>query len=188
MVTGGVVKGLHFAQEDAPIEIANICKTFILKTITKKRKRKKSKEVIHHVAKKHKNKTGFFGITKNGDRYQGIICINGTSKYLGRFDTAKEAAVAYDNAAVSIGRPISSLNFPKNVPENYVPAKMNPSKKTNMVGYRGVSKNYQRYRADIFIDGKRIYLGTFDNAIDAAMAYDTASIEVGRERVLNFPK
>ena len=65
---------------------------------------------------------------------------------------------------------------------------MNPSKKTNMVGYRGVSKNYQRYRADIFIDGKRIYLGTFDNAIDAAMAYDMASIEVGRERVLNFPK
>ena len=38
---------------------------------------------------------------------------------LGTFDTSKEAAKAYDRAAIQAGRPTSDLNFLDQVPKNY---------------------------------------------------------------------
>jgi len=37
------------------------------------------------------------------------------------YDTAKQAAKAYDAAAIERGRPLSKLNFPKKVPSGYTP-------------------------------------------------------------------
>jgi hypothetical protein len=68
----------------------------------------------------------------------------------------------------------------------------------NQVGWRqstskfkGVStaRNSTKWRARIMIDGKEQYLGSFDNEIDAARAYDIAAREhFGEYAHLNFPQ
>lgn len=48
----------------------------------------------------------------------------------------------------------------------------------NKTGYRGVSKNYGKYTADIAKEGKTYRLGTFETAKEAGAAYDRASVEL----------
>ena len=59
------------------------------------------------------NKTGFKGVAKQGKKYTAQIRIHGENQYLGTFNTAKNAGIAWDRAAIKSGRPSSDLNFPK---------------------------------------------------------------------------
>jgi len=47
----------------------------------------------------------------------------------------------------------------------------------NTSGYKGVcpSPNGKRWKAQIKVRGKQIYLGTFDDIVDAAVTYDTVA-------------
>ena len=45
------------------------------------------------------NASGYFGVYLNGKRYQAKIFVDGKLKGLGTYDTAKQAAKAYDAAA-----------------------------------------------------------------------------------------
>ncbi|GAA4849446.1 hypothetical protein [Algivirga pacifica] len=45
------------------------------------------------------------------------------------------------------------------------------------VGYRGVSKDGNKYRAVLYDAGERIYLGMFDTAEEAAKAYNMESLK-----------
>lgn len=60
--------------------------------------------------------TGYFGVYKRDKRFEALIYFkeDGTSnrKSLGRFNTATEAALAYDVAARAVGKPATRLNFP----------------------------------------------------------------------------
>ena len=58
------------------------------------------------------NTTGFRGVIKQGSRFRAMIRVDGKKKHLGRFGTAKEAAVAWDFAAIQAKRFKSDLNFP----------------------------------------------------------------------------
>lgn len=51
--------------------------------------------------------------------------------------------------------------------------------KNNTSGYKGVSwnKNIRKWTADIMVNYKHIYLGSFNNRIDAAMAYNEAALK-----------
>ena len=136
------------------------------------------------------SKSGFFGVTKNmcGDKYTVVIRINGKNKYLGySFDTAKQAAKAYDNEAIKLRKPFSKLNYPKKAPVGYTP-RQQTLRSTNTVGYRGVYKHGKKYQANLAINSKQKHLGMYDTVKEAAIAYDRAVLKANKSTtLLNFP-
>ena len=142
-----------------------------------------------------KNKTGFFGVIKtSSERYRTQIWIDGTMKNLGTYDTAKQAAKAYDTEAIILRKPFSSLNYPKQVPVGYTP-KQQPLVSRNTVGYRGVSKKSvskskrrKTFQTQIIIGGKNTHIGTYETAKEAAIAYDRFVLKANQcTSLLNFP-
>jgi len=132
--------------------------------------------------------SGYFGVTLRGKRYSAYIQV-GKPKYRGTYDTAKQAAKAYDAAAIELGRALSKLNFPKKVPPGYTPTH-NGQQSNNTSGYRGVSKKTKSgyHQARIKIKGKDKHLGYFNRRKQAAIAYDHAVHKFGLPTSkLNFP-
>jgi len=135
-------------------------------------------------------------VTKGNKRYsEAQIKIDGKKKYLGAYDTPKEAALAFDRAVVQHKLPSSRLNYPDGLPiddEDYEKL-MNPKKKrrlasTNTTGYTGVYKNGERFIAQIYVDRKTKSLGTYDTPKEAALAFDRAVIQHRLpSSKLNFP-
>ncbi len=132
---------------------------------------------------------------KNG-KWVSKIFLDGKVKNLGSFSTPKDAARAYDIAAVEawgIGK--CYLNFPEEINEP-APVGGSPSKAQRMRGqksgkFKGVSpiKRSGKWLAQIRIDGRLMHLGIFDEAEDAARAYDVAaSAAWGSDCYLNFTK
>ena len=75
-----------------------------------KRKRKKGES---------KKDVKYKGVSKNTKGFRARIFIDGKKQGIGTFDTPKEAAQAYDRAAIQAGRPTSKLNFLDQVPKKY---------------------------------------------------------------------
>ena len=143
-----------------------------------KRKRKKEDGTKKDVKYK--------GVYKIGNRYRAQLRIDGKTHNQGTFDTPKEAAQAYDRAAIQAGRPTSKLNFLDQVPKNYKPKKKKLSS-GNTTGFTGVIKIGNRFRAQITIGGKQQNIGTFGTAKEAAEAYDQAALQAKFPRSqLNF--
>ena len=128
--------------------------------------------------KRSKSKSGYIGVSKEtSGRYTARICINRKHKYLGSsYDTAKQAAKAYDKEAIKLGRPFAKLNYPKKAPVGYTPIQK-ALYSNKAVGYRGVSKHGKKFMAQISIGGKRSYIGTYDTPKEAAIAFDRAALK-----------
>ena len=75
---------------------------------------KRSKQSKQSIRKKRTSKTGFTGVYEKGQRYQAQCRIGGYQN-LGTFRTKREAALAYDRAAIQTGYACVHLNFPKMV-------------------------------------------------------------------------
>ena len=144
--------------------------------------------------RKRSSKNVFIGVTMNkrGNRYSATITNDGDKKYLGSYDTAKQAAKAFDEEAIKLQRPFSLLNYPKQAPVGYTPIQK-PLRSNNTVGYRGIQKRVMiggkhSFRAQIMIGGKHKQIGTYDTAKEAAIAYDRAILKASRPTsLLNFP-
>ncbi|KAK3286000.1 hypothetical protein CYMTET_6419 [Cymbomonas tetramitiformis] len=125
-------------------------------------------------------RSGYRGVSrvlKNGRwrarTYVGKKCLN-----IGTFKDEVAAARAYDKVAVELHGSKARLNFPA-------------SAKTS--GYRGVSKVVLsgKWKARIYagqMHGICTDLGTFEDEVGAARAYDKAAVELrGSQARLNFP-
>jgi hypothetical protein len=139
--------------------------------------------------RRSKSKTGYFGAKKlPSGKYQARITINGKQKTIGSsYDTAKQAAKAYDKEAIRLRRPFTTLNYPKKAPVDYTPIQQ-ALRSTNTVGYRGISKHQKKFEAYLMVGGKRSYLGIYNTAKEAAIAYDRAVLQANKSNtLLNFP-
>ena len=94
--------------------------------------------------------------------------MDGKEVYLGNFDTAVEAAVAYARAAGEYQHPA-----PPTVATEADALRLHLSSITS-TGYKGVHADRSRFRAEHRMGGKQVYLGTFDTAVEAAVAYARA--------------
>ena len=135
-----------------------------------------------------KSASGYRGVLACGDRWGAEIKYNSQRRSLGFFDTAEEAAFAYDKAALELYGEKAQLNHPNEQVQTWTPpARL--LRKTNTSGYRGIQKlSTNRWYAQIHANRQVIYLGTFDMPEEAAKAYDKAAREAYGERAqLNFP-
>ena len=105
--------------------------------------------------------------------------LDGKSKNLGSFSTAVDAAVAY-------AKYVQSLSVEDEGEEGGSVAAAGMRlrlAKPVMTGYRGVRSNgFKRFTAEHRSNGKRTHLGTFDTAMEAAVAYAKCV------QLLNAPK
>jgi hypothetical protein len=128
---------------------------------------------------------------KAGIRYDGKLY------HLGTFEDEEQAARAYDNAARAkhgkrVQRFRMQLNFPTKKEQAAEEAKQQQWIKCGKAGskYRGVSweKRDNKWKAAIEYDGKRHYLGCFEDEEEAARVYDRAArAQHGKKAQLNFP-
>lgn len=137
-----------------------------------------------------KNTSGFKGVgfRKDSGLWRARISVNGKRITLGHFNTAEEAAIAYNEAAENekfygaFARLNKISNFQKPDIKTLKPGNFNTS------GFRGVSliKSQNRFRSTIQVNQQKIYIGSFKTAEEAAKAYNKKAIELlGNKARLN---
>jgi hypothetical protein len=151
----------------------------------------KSQNAMNRGAASH-NKCGFKGVYKDSEtgKYRCEIKSLGQRIRPGSFNTAEEAARVYNFHAKIIHGEFAKYNDVSPLfPDNYDPSGVLCLRNTS--GYRGIvwSKQTISWQARIYHGKKHLYLGCFDNKIDAAIAYDRKAIEIhGDKAKLNFPE
>jgi hypothetical protein len=142
--------------------------------------------------------SGFYGVYANGKRWQATITYDSKQHHLGTFDTKQEAALAYDRAARQCGED-GPLNYDsiKTAEEAAAAAQAETfadalcagpkqPKPRPASGFYGVSAQRKQWLAQIFYDGKKHYLGTFDTKQEAALVYDREARQCGKDKSLNY--
>jgi hypothetical protein len=164
--------------------------------------REEALKVEEPVQKKRGNPnytTGLIGVFKKGERYQTQVWYEGAKHNLGTFDTKEQAGIAYDRFAVdkSTEEVSYALNYPKmSGPEREEALKVepvqkkrgNPNQKTGLIG---VTKQKKKYKVQVWYEGTKHNLGSFDTKEQAGIAYDRFVIDKSTEEVcytLNYPK
>ena len=132
-----------------------------------KRKRKKD-DGSNNLA----NNVKYKGVVKSGKKFKAQIHIGGRTQGLGTFDTAKEAAEAFNLVATMEGRPTSKLKRSKKDDGS--------NNLANNDKYKGVVKSGKKFKAQIHIGGRTQGLGTFDTAKEAAEAFNLVATMEGR--------
>lgn len=137
-------------------------------------------------SKDRRNTTGYKGPVWNRGAWAVRITFNYKGIYVGRYDTLEEAARAYNLKAKELFGEFAKLNDVPDGPITPTPI----LDRNNSSGYRGVSldKKRQKWVAVVGSRKNEVYVGRFDNPIEAAKARDKKAFEMyGHKAKLNFP-
>jgi hypothetical protein len=130
-----------------------------------------------------RNTSNFQGTHWNGKEWEAVIFGRGIRTYLGVFGSEVEAARAYDDHLVTV-LGSSRFNFPEEGVGELKQANVEP--KSKFVGVRRQRTVKGWWEANIKIDGKLLYLGTFESEEEAARVYDERA--GGLLMPVNFPE
>lgn len=139
----------------------------------------------------------YLGVDLRKGRWSASITVRGERFHLGTFDDERDAARAYDRAALFLRGPGTKLNFPL---ERSSPASPDDLRREGRAErkaattsrYLGVSWSApaQAWAAFVSLRDTHVFIGHFDDEEEAALAYDSvARMLLGpnaRER-FNFP-
>jgi hypothetical protein len=144
-------------------------------------------------------KSGFKGIQKMGKWWRPVVTMeDGTRKQLGAFRTPEDAARIYDLHVYAISND-AWLNFPDRINSDWKPVPLTREEITSQLarglsqptrskyGFKGVSKSHKKWAANIYDGGRLRYLGSFETAQLAALAYDDEARKLSADAWLNFP-
>ena len=140
-----------------------------------------------------RTQTGYFGVSlnaerrKNGAMYVAQLGRDGTTKFIGTYDTRVKVAVAVAKYIASIGGAVPEA-------DQVVDGWVLPRSRTSETGYLGVSSNgglfQARKRLSTSVSRARggrthIHIGSFDTPLEAAIvrAQYLAAQEAGEEPV-----
>jgi len=128
-----------------------------------------------HLHLSSRSSTGYKLVRKgegcNAGRFRVEYKARGQTIWLGDFDSAVEAAVAYARAVGEAPEPQAPT-----VATESEGLQLHLSDK-NSTGYKGVVKDQGRFRAERWVGGRRTLIGTFDTAVEAAVARARAVAE-----------
>lgn len=131
----------------------------------------------HNSVKDKKNGSSKYnGVSwnKNQQKWKSSIVIENKRIHLGYFSNDKDAYFEYKKALdiISKGDKLEINDFIKNV----------KSKFSTSSKYKGVcwNKSKSKFQAQIKIGRKNIYLGLFDDELEASEAYNKARLELGK--------
>jgi hypothetical protein len=128
---------------------------------------------------------------KNSSSYiyyggKGVSVCNEWSTFEGFWDWAKNGY----KEGLTIDRINSNGNYEPNncrwVTMSVQSRNTTRKQSNNKTGYRGVSIHRNKFSCQIKVNYKKVHIGVFDNAKEAAKAYDKYVIEHGLEHTLNF--
>jgi hypothetical protein len=127
------------------------------------------------------NTSGYKGVHFNPKRvahpWQTSIGTGDAREYLGCYETAEEAADAYNRAAIAKHGEFARLNvidYDHPIPRPDVPLKR--TERPPVATRKGVAFESEtgKWRASIYIDGRRVALGRFNTAEEAGRAREVA--------------
>lgn len=135
-------------------------------------------------ANKNKESSKYKGVHRSKEKnlWLAIIKLNRKPNHLGYFNSEIDAAIAYnENAKILFGE-YARLN---DVPENKEWWTKRVFIRQNSSGFRGVTEQKTgRWQARITVDKKRLSIGYYNSPVEAAVAYNKASIVYHGERAL----
>lgn len=134
----------------------------------------------------------FRGVSKvvRSTKFEARIWEDGNNRRIGYFDTAEEAARAFDSAArtkEAAGKIKGKLklNFPTAAEVTSGVLEASRAERVQ-IAFKGIKKNGKGWSAQTQEDGKYMHLGTYATMELAARAFDDARVARGLPRV-NFP-
>lgn len=136
--------------------------------------------------KQAKAKSIFKGVVYSQRRWQAQIHVNGAYLALGRYLTQREAAQAYNDAAIKHFGEFAKLNDLSSLTDvQDIPIAASTPKSS----YRGVywHKQVNKWHVQIMVNRRKYSLGLYDSEEAAARAYDSFTIANNLNRPLNFP-